>query len=159
MPAFLSLSFRVCFCTAAPTFALASRHLAPSGSPHRPQSHFPGLLTSRISSLVSIPPARFPHLPVLLPSVTASSPSPQSPDPHPRPHLLTCSASALLEPTGRGQRPPKPRCTPRMRCGPGRRGSVAGGVLPRPRTAPVSGAAGADQVFVSRWLPFCTPIR
>lgn len=29
-------------------------------------------------------------------------------------------------------------------------------MLPRPRTAPGSGAAGADQVFVSYWRPLST---
>lgn len=142
---------------------------APSGSPHRPQSHFPGLRTSfpwpshlpdPLTSLRSSCSASSPPGPSLfLYSLLTFSPVSGPPPPSPPSHLLTCSASALPAPTGRGQRHPEPRCTPRMKCGPGRRGSVAGGVLPRPRTAPVSGAAGADQVFVSRWLLFCTPIR
>lgn len=82
-----------------------------------------------------------PHLPLLLPSSPTFSPA--------RPPLFLLSQ-------GEGSDTLGPRCTPRGRCGPGRWGSGACGVLPRPRTAPGSGAAGADQVFVSYWRPLST---
>lgn len=84
---------------------------------------------------------RPPHLPALLSSSPTFSPA--------RPPLFLLSQ-------GEGSDTLGPRCTPRWRCGPGRWGSGACGVLPRPRTAPGSGAAGADQVFVSRWRQLST---
>lgn len=95
-----------------------------------------------LTSLASAQPfPRPPHLPLLLPSSPTFSPA--------RPPLFLLSQ-------GEGSDTLGPRCTPRRRCGPGRWGSGACGVLPRPRTAPGSGAAGADQVFVSYWRPLST---
>lgn len=96
------------------------------------------LLTS-LASAQSFP--RLPHLPLLLPSSPTFSPA--------RPPLFLLSQ-------GEGSDTLGPRYTPRGRYGPGRWGNGACGVLPRPRTAPGSGAAGADQVFVSYWRPLST---
>lgn len=89
-----------------------------------------------------------PHIVSSASSLTG--PSPLLPD------LLTCRPPLFPLSQGEGSDTLGPRCTPRGRCGPGRWGSGACGVLPRPRTAPGSGAAGADQVFVSRWRQLST---
>lgn len=114
---------------------------APSGPPRLPQApHFPGLLASRSVS----PPSQPPHL---LPTLRVSTSFPTLSPARSPPPPCTRRERAVT---------PGPRCTPRGAGGAGLGGGGASRAVccpARARAAPVSGAAGADQVFLSRSPP------